>query len=482
LADGGPRLPERGSRAAVILGNDAVVAARPCTPAQLTHACRTAGFDIVVPPSCGDELVAGAYLDRLGGCAGPVVAACNCARVQSLLRATPENLRPLTIATTSPPIAAARYLRLVYGDSILVTYVGDCASADDPSINARFSPAGFLASLERQGIELRAQPNEMPEPESDRWRRYRSVPGGLPARRWLARPPVGRVLREVQSQDIEVTRWPVSPRANVLLDLTDAASCACGGNRTTIEECEPERSLAPVVVAPVGLDLSEAPPPVPPSPLGTSRHVEPIDPGPLTSAVAVATPPAPPLDRQVPTAYRPRPSAVAAPPTRPPLSATPSRPAPRPNRAAMLAAIPAVVLLAVAALGVAAYALTSPERAATSSATGESSSATSSPGAAPRTQADSIGQPGRAALPPTAPAADADSARRATPLADSSPTRPDTTRRVAPRRPRAARPPEIVPGWLPQGAKAWTPGDTNRPAKPDSATRPGVRPDSVPPA
>ena len=480
VAGGGPRLPEPGSRAAVILGNDAVVAARPCTPAQLAHACRTAGFDIVVPPSCGDELVAGAYLDRLDGCVAPVAAACNCARVQSLLRATPENLRPLTIATTSPPIAAARYLRLVYGDSILVTYVGDCASAEDPSINARFSPEGFFASLERQGIELGSQPNEMSEPESDRWRRYRSVPGGLPARRWLARPPVERVLREVQWQGVEAMRWPVSPRANVLLDLADAASCACGGNRTTIEECEPERSLAPVVVAPVGLDL--VPPPVLPSPGRASQHVEPIDPAPLaTAAAAVATPPGPSLDRQVVRAHRPKPSAVAAPPGRPSRSAAPPRPAPGPNRAALLATIPAVVLVAVAALGLAAYALTSPKRAATSSATGESSSA-SSPALAPRTPADSIGRPGRAALPDTAPPATADSARRATPLADSAPTRPESTQRVTPRRPKAARPPEIVPGWLPQGAKAWTPGDTNRPAKPDSTPRPGVRPDSVPPA
>src|SRR5688572_7542430 len=42
--------------AAVILGNDVVLAARPNTPAQLARACVAAGFDIVVPPSWGDEL------------------------------------------------------------------------------------------------------------------------------------------------------------------------------------------------------------------------------------------------------------------------------------------------------------------------------------------------------------------------------------------------------------------------------------------
>jgi hypothetical protein len=54
-----PRSGDKGaSRAAVILGNDAILAAEPSTTAQLAHACGAAGFDIIVPPSWGDELVA----------------------------------------------------------------------------------------------------------------------------------------------------------------------------------------------------------------------------------------------------------------------------------------------------------------------------------------------------------------------------------------------------------------------------------------
>lgn len=481
--DSGPRLPERGSRAAVILGNDALVAARPSTPAQLTHACRAAGFDIVVPPSCGDELVAGAYLDRLSGCAAPIAVACSCSRVQSLLRATPNDLQPPTIGTASPPVAAARYLRLVYGDSILVTYVGDCPSADDPSINARFSPAGFVASLERQGIALGSQPNEMPESESDRWRRYRSVPGGLPARRWLARAPVERVLREMGSHDVEARRWPTSSRANVLVDLADAASCACGGNRATIEEHEAARSPTPIVVAPVGLDLTAAPRPAPPPPpIRPSQRVEAIDPAPLASAAASVSPAAPRRDLQPKTADRPRHSGAPARDTKPPRRATSSRPAARRNRAAMLATIPAVVLMAVAALGVAAYALTSRERAEASTATGESSSATSDSAGAQRGLTDSVRQTEPVGPAPSPRRPNADSARRATPLADSSSARSDTTRPVLTPRPRRPRAPEVVPGWLPQGAKTWTPGDANRPVKPDSAARVRARPDSSPPA
>jgi hypothetical protein len=145
----------------------------------------------------------------------------------------------------------------------------------------------------------------------------------------------------------------------------------------------------------------------------------------------------------------------------------------------MLATIPAVVLIAVGALGVVAYALTSPERTKTSTATGESSTASGGSAATPR-QPDAVGRPERVGPAPEPRAANVDSARRATPVADS--VRSDTTRPANPSRPRRARPPEVVPGWLPQGAKAWTPGDTNRTAKPDSSPRPAIRPDSVPPA
>jgi hypothetical protein len=328
----------------------------------------------------------------------------------------------------------------------------------------------------------------MAEPEAERWRRYRSVPGGLPARRWLARPPIERVLREVQPGDIEGRHWAAAPRTTVLLDLADAASCACGGNRTTIEECEPDRSLTPRVVAPVGLDLSEpvppAPPapPAPPMPVRAAPRVGAIDPPPLANPVAAVTIPAPRRDRQLTMPDRRRHSGTRARAPQPSPSATSSRPAARRNRAAMLATIPAVVLMAVGALGVVAYALTSPERAKTSTATGESSAASGSPAATARRQRDTVARPEPAVPSPAARPANADSARPGARVADSSVTRSDTARPAVPRRPRRDRPPEVVPGWLPQGAKTWTPGDTNRTAKPDSSPRPGVRPDSTPPA
>jgi hypothetical protein len=310
----------------------------------------------------------------------------------------------------------------------------------------------------------------MAEPEVDRWRRYRSVPGGLPARRWLARTPVDRVLREVQPADVETSRWPAAPRANVVLDLAEAASCACGGNRATIEECEPDRSSIPIVVAPVGLDLGKNVPVPAVPPARPAPRVDATDPVDRASAVPPETP-----DRS----RRPASRARVARPSRP---TTSSRPAARRNRAALLTTIPAVVLMAVGALGMAAYALTSLERPGTSSATGESSAASGGAVATPSVQPDAAAEEGRVAPSPEPRAANADSARRGTQGADPSAARADTSRPVVQRRPRRPRAPEVVPGWLPQGTKAWTPGDTNRAAKPDSVRRPGVRPDSAPPA
>src|SRR5215217_1687688 len=117
--------PRSGARAAVILGNDAVVAARPYSPAQLSRACLSAGFDIVVPPSWGDELVAAGYIAQLARRRDHVVVACTCARVAALLARSGDD-QPGRVAVAAPPVAAARYLRLVYGDALLVTYVGDC--------------------------------------------------------------------------------------------------------------------------------------------------------------------------------------------------------------------------------------------------------------------------------------------------------------------------------------------------------------------
>jgi hypothetical protein len=48
-----------------ILGTDAILAIRPVDPLQLTRACHAAGFDLVVPVSWGEELIASHLVERM---------------------------------------------------------------------------------------------------------------------------------------------------------------------------------------------------------------------------------------------------------------------------------------------------------------------------------------------------------------------------------------------------------------------------------
>jgi hypothetical protein len=470
-----PRGPDRHSRAAVILGNDALVAARPSTPAQLSHACHAAGFDIVVPPTWGDELVASAYLARLADCPERVAVACTCPRVRALIDCTTPTEGVCSASVAAPPVAAARYLRATHGASLLITYVGDCPAASDREINARFSPHGFFASLERQGISIASQPVSVSEAERARWQRHHSLPGGLPALRWLARPPVDRVLREARDAKIDAARWASTSRASVLLDFADASSCACGSNRALIEEGERERSMVPVVVAPVDLDLTPS-----------SRLVVP------ESHQAPLRAPTPPRGAAVPVASPPPARAATATPRAAPTSA-----AAEPARGrTVLALVPIVVLAIAAALGGAAYAVTSAtptSRAAADSSTSGGAIAETTP------SIDSL--PGQDSVPPAAstdtihdsttvlPAvrpqetnrARADSATADSAKADTAAAGPDTLSAAdSARRARRARRVEVVPGWLPQSGVPWTPGDTGRLRRPPTPTPPPAKPDTIP--
>jgi hypothetical protein len=494
----------------VILGNDAVLAARPNSPWQLTHACRAAGFDIVVPPTLGDELVAGEFLERLSRERGRVMVASHCPRTRTLLARRATEPRIPAVRVVAPPVAAARALRLTYGASILVTYVGDCPAANDASINARFSPAGFLASIERQGITIAAQPDAMPPADAERWYRYLSVPGGLPALRWLARAPVNRVLRDVDASNVSGEGW-ANTRSDVLLDLSECSGCACGGQRALIEEVEPVRATKATVVAPFGLELSdeapnpaavaqrtrEAPAPsplleeaTPQAALGSTTDAE----SSVRSTVApragvgpVGGSPRRPTAHNahsVVSTSEPARTAVGrlAPAARTvttPASAAPSVGTNAKRRSLTLLLLPIAVLVATAALGSGVYALaarrvpvaTSRDRSVPGDSTasqlatppvtppgGPGTSATVSPAAA---RADSGGPEVTRPRGIVAPDSSADSVGRA--------------RRRAPRRPRV----EVVPGWLPQGRRTFTPVDTLRAGRRDSSAA-RFKPDTIP--
>jgi len=512
-AAGPPRSGDTGtSRAAVILGNDAILAAQPSTTAQLAHACWAAGFDIIVPPSWGDELVARALLQRLPACKARSVIACSCPRVSTRLAdvARIGGAAPTHVSVASPTVAAARYLRLLYGDALLVTYVGDCPSAADPSIDARFSPSGFLASLIRQGISLAVQPNDVSATEAGRWRRFESTPGGLPARRYLARPPIDRVVRELGTGEVPLGLSMDVGRSKTVLDLAPAAGCSCAADRGRLEDTELARSPQPIVVAPAGLDLSPGPalpPDRPPLRARPTAHVgastpqaktapsppapsQPAPPAPSAAVVNVAprgpaTPP-PNVAGAPRTAFTDR-SPVPVTPAPGRAKATAATSPPRYGSGALLA-LPAVVLLTVMALGIGVYTLCAEaEPFPRSGRIGPSVAAPTDPAVPPSSDS---GAPGAArATDQVQPPSDRAGTPSAPDTTSVSPT-PDTTAVRAARddslaraggRAGRARTPQVVPGWLPQGERTFTPTDTTAGRKPDS-TRPRVPPDTMPQA
>lgn len=477
--------------AVVILGNDCVVAARPATPAQLVNACRAAGFDIVVPPSHGDELTADAYLAALTGLGDRVVVACSCPRVAAELEDSSPSIGCGRANVAPPPVAAARHLRALHSERLLITYAGDCPAGADASIDVHFAPAALFAALAREGIALDRQPSEFPAGDADRWRRHLSVPGGLPALRYLARPPVSRVVREVDVDSLARGVLPTS-RAEMLLDLTESAHCACGGDRERIEEGEPLRSAVPIVAGPPSrADFGAA------AALPAAAPVT-APPAAAEPMLAAREPDEKPSDERraelVPDAAEPN-AAVPEPARATALVQAPGPAAQRDPSRVTLAVLPPLVLVAVAALGLGVYA---------SGAGGVGRRARAEPTEASRGARDDSG----GLLPPRGSGSAALDASTAAANLATPAARPDTpstpipvagsaassiagsvgdSRRAAAtdsasadsvaaaRRTRRARRPQVVPGWMPQGRSAWTPVDTSARPRPDSVP-------NVPPA
>src|SRR5215208_3207920 len=122
-----PRDVERAPRtvAVAILGADALLAAQPATPVQVAHACRQAGFDTAIPACWGDELVAAETLKQLETRGAQPAIACSCPLVTERLLAKGPHLAPFMVATVSPPVATARYVRRLFeGTEVRITYVG----------------------------------------------------------------------------------------------------------------------------------------------------------------------------------------------------------------------------------------------------------------------------------------------------------------------------------------------------------------------
>ncbi|HET7458779.1 MAG TPA: hypothetical protein VFJ74_14115 [Gemmatimonadaceae bacterium] len=316
----------------VILGNDAVIAARPATAVQLAHACQRVGYDAAVPASWGDELVAAESVRQVRARGDGAAILCACPHVEARLLAPGPDLAPLLVGVVAPPVAVARYLRRLYGGHpVHLTYVGACpsASADaasaSPSIDSAVLPADFLRTLAEHGVRVADQPTVYDSVIPPDRRRFCSLPGGAPSPSCLWDPEHGvtHTLVEIAGDDYraELAQHLLAHRRSVV-DLAPRLGCACSGamtaaahanSRSAVAATEPPRANGPVVEPPPGLELSRVIVPRPPSALTPPSSMRAISP-----TADAAPPPA-----ATTTGPRSSPSPSSAPPADAPLPPPP---------------------------------------------------------------------------------------------------------------------------------------------------------------
>jgi hypothetical protein len=270
-----------------LLGNDAALAARPATPVQLAHACLRAGFQAAIPASWGDELVAAECVRQLERRGRAPAIQCACPHVVGRLLAAGAELASFLIPVVPPPVAAARYLRHLYGaDPVRITYIGNCPGAADEAIDAHLPPADFLEALKRRGLPPDRQPRVFDSVIPPDRRRHASLPGGLPTPEllWTVQR---RVLVELDEQEYlpELAQHLVAAEC-VLLDLAPRLGCACSGvtggvpaatARQSVLSLEPPRAPQPPIDTSVYLALARPLPAAAPSSAGERGGLDEAD-------------------------------------------------------------------------------------------------------------------------------------------------------------------------------------------------------------
>lgn len=251
---------------AAIIGTDSFLAARPVDPIQLSRACQTAGFALVVPVSLGEELIASYLARRVATADGSASVMASCPLVGEQLRATP--VMATVLNTVSPPVACARYLRAALRPRrVHVTYVGACPGAVAPEIDEQILPDVLLARFAHSGVDLLTQPRYYDCQVPAERARYASTPGGAPAADWLFAEAGVRLIEAAPFTVEAVARG--NANGGVLIDLAASCRCACARDRLGAARLEPPRAARPVVAESVvtvtdeDVPSSEAVPPEP---------------------------------------------------------------------------------------------------------------------------------------------------------------------------------------------------------------------------
>src|SRR5687767_15963136 len=105
--------------AVLVVGTDTVIEALPARPIQLAHACGALGFDLVVPLSWGDELVAEAALRALEPRDHTPAVLCSCPLVRQRLLQTGGDLVADMVFLAPSTVVVARHFC-----SLLVDHLG----------------------------------------------------------------------------------------------------------------------------------------------------------------------------------------------------------------------------------------------------------------------------------------------------------------------------------------------------------------------
>jgi iron only hydrogenase large subunit len=286
-----------------ILGADTMLAALPATPVQLAHACLQVGYDLSVPASWGDELIAAECLHQLADRGARPAVMCACPHVRNQLLAVGPDLGPMLVPLVSPPVAVARYLRTLYGrDGVHLTYVGSCPAGGDQALDVHRAPCEFLASLATAGISLTDQPKVFDSVIPPDRRRFFSVAGGVPSAEQLWSAGNGRSLVELDGEDylIDLAQHLLSHEC-ALIDLAPRLGCACSGvsaaiparsARAAVAVIDPPRASGAVVDMTLALELIDPLPsavaPVDREPDGDRADGSVSQPGPREHPVAAS--------------------------------------------------------------------------------------------------------------------------------------------------------------------------------------------------
>lgn len=251
--------PERPYEVAIV-GNDAVLAALPSRPMQLAHALLACGFDLVVPVSWGEELVAEYVLRAIAERGSAPAILCACPLLRERLLASGSELAPHLLSAVSPVVAAARYLRALHPDvPMRITVVGGCPGVRDVSIDSRIAPLAFLRMLSDRGLSLVRQPAIFESVIPPDRRRFLSLPGGCPTPRALqSRAPERRLVTITDDAFTAELADHLMGQESVLIDLSARLACACCGGfggrghrapmgREEILRHEPPRARSPIV-------------------------------------------------------------------------------------------------------------------------------------------------------------------------------------------------------------------------------------------